>query len=142
MKFLLLGLCIVGAFFAIIFINKPDLPSPAKVQSNLQCDLNKNDCYDSSGKVSFSLTPRPVMAMVPTTLKINGLSGNFDNLNARLNGINMDMGEIRVDLEKRGDSYAGVMVISSCVVSAMQYKVELFDNDKKLNISTSFELRH
>ena len=79
--------------------------------------------------------------MAPLTLKISGLNSKYKNLNARIYGLNMDMGTIKANLENRGNLYMGTVVLSSCVVEVMNYRLELYDGDKQLGIYIDFDLK-
>ncbi|RAZ52668.1 hypothetical protein [Campylobacter hyointestinalis] len=142
MKKILL-LSFVGVTLGLVFA----FISPAKTskvaQSNITCDLNLDSCsVQKDGKtITFSFYPRPLSAMTPVTLKVEGLGGEYKNLNAQIYGINMDMGTIKAALEKRSNIYMGSIVLSSCVVTVMNYRLELYDGDKPLGIYIDFDLR-
>ena len=54
----------------------------------------------------------------------------------------MDMGTIKANLKNRGDIYAGSVVLSSCAVEVMNYRLELFERDKPLGIYIDFNLKY
>lgn len=138
-----LSAIIVGALFAFIINSYDDQTQKISADSNITCDLNTQNCNISyKGKeIRFSFYPRPLEAMVPLTLKVEGLNGQYKNLNARIYGLNMDMGTIKANLENRGNLYIGTVVLSSCVVEVMNYRLELYDRDKQLGIYIDFNLK-
>ena len=110
---------------------------------NGECDLNLQNCVVKFGEksVEISLEPKPLRSMVPLSLRINGLDGEYKNLKAHIYGLNMDMGTIKADLAKKGEIYIGNIVVSSCVTT-MKYRLELFDGEKSLGISVDFVLEN
>ena len=53
----------------------------------------------------------------------------------------MDMGTIKVALEKTQDGYAGKMVLSSCVIDVMRYRFEVLDEGRKTGLYVDFDLK-
>ena len=111
------------------------------ISSNSSCDLNKEDCavLYKGEKVSFAFAIKPIPTMMPTTLKISGLKGEFKDLSVEIYGVNMNMGRIKGKLEKRGDSFFASITLSACV-SQMHYKIELFEKGEPLGLSADFWL--
>ena len=138
-----LSAIIVGALFAFIINSDDEQTQKISADSNITCNLNTQNCNISyKGKeIGFSFYPRPLEAMVPLTLKVEGLNGQYKNLNARIYGLNMDMGTIKANLENKGNLYIGTVVLSSCVVEVMNYRLELYDEDKQLGIYIDFNLK-
>jgi len=130
----ILGIC--GAIFLRFDgENRPQISDDA----NLSCDLNKNPC-EMSG-VKFSLNSYPIEAMKPFELRISGLKGEFEDLNLRIYGLNMDMGTILSHFEKKGEIYETRAVVSVCVVKRMLYRAEIYDGKKPLGIFADFEMK-
>lgn len=107
--------------------------------SSSDCDLNKQNCsvLYKGDKITFAFATKPIVAMMPTTLKITGLKGEFSNLRVKISGVNMNMGVIEAPLEKRADAYITNITISACV-SQMRYKIELYADETPLNINAEF----
>ena len=106
-----------------------------KTQFDLSCYLNIEDCEVaySGKKVLFSFSNKPVRAMIPNTLKISNLEGNFTSLNAKIKGVNMNMGTIKANFIKNGEIYKGELIFSSCYKD-MLYEISFFDDKKPLNL--------
>ena len=109
--------------------------------NTLKCDLNKEDCtLDVNGtKISFSIYPKPIMPMVPTSIKISGLE--VKNLKAKIYSLDMNMGIFNVEFKKMGSFYVGNFTLNACSMGVMRYRLELFDDEKDLNIFIDFDLR-
>lgn len=106
-----------------------------KTQFDLSCYLNIEDCEVaySGKKVLFSFSNKPVRAMTPNTLKISNLEGNFTNLNAKIKGVNMNMGTLKTNFIKKDEIYEGELIFSSCYKD-MLYEISFFDDKKPLNL--------
>lgn len=108
----------------------------------LPCDMNEqHSCgVEFRGKtVKFSLSPKPVYTMQPTLVRIEGLEG-FKNPSLEIRGINMDMGVIKADVEKRDNAYISNIVLSACLINIMRYRFEVLENGKKSGLYIDFDL--
>lgn len=135
---------VVLIFLALFFIACDD----EKIDENylntpLKCSINKDICEkDFKGrKISFEIINRPIRFMEETKLIIKGLP-KYDNLNLKLYGLNMDMGVINAELVRldNGD-YESEFVVSTCLLSTMRYRLELFNNDKKIKLFIDFDMK-
>ncbi|MBZ7992783.1 MULTISPECIES: hypothetical protein [unclassified Campylobacter] len=135
---------VVLIFLALFFIACDD----EKIDENylntpLKCSINKDVCEkDFKGrKISFEIINRPIRFMEETKLIIKGLP-KYDNLNLKLYGLNMDMGVINAELIRldNGD-YESEFVVSTCLLSTMRYRLELFNNDKKIKLFIDFDMK-
>lgn len=135
-KILPIIIAIIAAF--VILFTQGKSTSVSKLGSHLTCHLNVEDCsYIYNDKqVDVSLSPKPLRAMVPTTLRVKNL-GEFENLSVVIKGVNMDMGEIRADFVKKGDTYEAMVMFSACV-GDMLYEGVLYSNLEPINFK--FEL--
>lgn len=135
------------ALYRFFVVSSDDPPQFAQINSTLEplpCDLNAGECNAEFKGVSvaFELTPRPVRAMQPVNLKISSMQGlNFKNPSVEAHGLNMDMGTIKVALEKTQDGYEGKMVLSSCVIDVMRYRFEVLDEGRKTGLYVDFDLK-
>ena len=108
----------------------------------LPCDMNaEHSCgVEFRGKtVKFSLSPKPVYTMQPTLVRIEGLEG-FKNPSLEIRGINMDMGVIKADVEKRDTAYISKIVLSACLINIMRYRFEVLENGKRSGLYIDFDL--
>lgn len=108
----------------------------------LPCDMNEQHSCDVEfrGKtVKFSLSPKPVYTMQPTLVRIEGLEG-FKNPSLEIRGINMDMGVIKADVEKRDNAYISNIVLSACLINIMRYRFEVLENGKRSGLYIDFDL--
>lgn len=129
----------LGATFAFL-LNANNEFKKQNSPLNIWCDLNTKDCQMDNG-VKFSFWSKPLIAMTPIILSIDGLKGDYKNLNARIYGLNMDMGTIKVNFDKKEKQYIGKLILNSCILSRMDYRLELFDGDKPINIYIDFYLK-
>ncbi|QOR00789.1 hypothetical protein [Campylobacter sp. 2014D-0216] len=108
----------------------------------LDCDLNQQSCeYNfKNQKVLISLTPKPIMALNELDLNITNL-GNYPQLNARVYGLNMYMGDIVPRFKKINNTYHAKLVLSSCTLDIMRFRIELFDNEDPLDFYFDFDVK-
>lgn len=135
---------VVLIFLALFFIACDDEKIDENyLNTSLKCSINKDICEkDFKGrKISFEIINRPIRFMEETKLIIKGLP-KYDNLNLKLYGLNMDMGVINAELIRldNGD-YESEFVVSTCLLSTMRYRLELFNNDKKIKLFIDFDMK-
>ncbi|WP_267525331.1 hypothetical protein [Campylobacter sp. MG1] len=108
----------------------------------LECDLNKSACQVNykNKKIIFEFDEKPLKILKETKVIIKNLE-KFDNLNAKLYGLNMYMGDIISEFEYINNEYVGTLVFSSCIESTMRYRFELFDGKKELGIFIDFDVK-
>lgn len=108
----------------------------------LECDLNIQACeYNFKGKtVQVFFDEKPLSSLSQTRLRIENL-GDYKDLNARIYGLNMYMGDIVPNFEKEGQSYEATIVIAACVIDIMRFRVEFFDADEPLGFYFDFDVR-
>ena len=123
-------------FDAFLFKDKDANFSPP------QCDLNARDCsYIFNGKeISISLQPKPLQAMQNLNLEIKNLA-HYDDLELRVYGLNMFMGEIKPKLIAAQNGYRAEIFLPACVLDTMLYRAEFFQKGKALGFHFDFELR-
>lgn len=128
----------VGVGLALFLSKKSENPQ-IKADFNLTCDLNTQKCDNASG-IGFEFDPRPIEAMTPFMVHISNLPSQLNEPNVRIYGLNMDMGTIKVALKPNANSYEAKVVLSTCVVSKMEYRLELYDGDKSIGEYIDFIL--
>ena len=112
-----------------LFLSKPKANPQIMADFNMTCDLNTQKCDNASG-IGFEFDPRPIEAMTPFMVHISNLPSKLNEPNARIYGLNMDMGTIKVALKPNAKGYEAKVVLSTCVMSKMEYRLELYDGDK------------
>lgn len=110
--------------------------------SSPQCDLNIQECsYDFNGKkILVSIQPKPLQAMQDLKLNIENLP-HYENLELKIYGLNMFMGEIKPKLIPTPKGYEAEILLSACTLDKMLYRAEFFQNGKTLKFHFDFELR-
>ncbi|TKX33480.1 hypothetical protein [Campylobacter taeniopygiae] len=101
---------------------------------SLNCDLNVNDCaYKLKDKqIIISLNPKPIKSLQNTKLLIKNL-GTYENLELKIYGLNMFMGEIKPKIYKINKTdYESQFILSSCSMHTMRFRAELLDNNKSI----------
>jgi len=77
--------------------------------------------------------------MQPTIVRIEGLEG-FKDPSLEIHGVNMDMGVIKAEVEKRDNAYVSNVVLSACLINIMRYRFEVLENDKRSGLYIDFDL--
>lgn len=140
---LLVSLVVIAGL--IFILNKPKVSQKRELITELtplKCDLNQTSCkVEYKGKfIEFELTPRPLKILKETKIIIKNLD-DIKDLNARLYGLNMYMGDIVNEFSKVNNEYVGEIVFSSCIEATMRYRLELFSNDKSLGLYIDFDVK-
>lgn len=140
-KIILVALVLLGLFFLIPNSNskKREL---IKELSPLACDLNQTECVvNYKGKdISFNIEPKPLKVLEESKIIIKNLD-EIKDLNARLYGLNMYMGDIVGEFERIDNEYLANIVFSTCAENTMRYRLELFSKDKSLGLFIDFDVR-
>ena len=137
--FSLLTLYIIFNFYVF----KDVKPNKENTTIPLECDLNIKDCkYKFNDKeILISLTPRPLQSLNPINLKIKNL-GDYENLKIKIYGLNMYMGEIKPKIHKINKTdYESKIILATCVLDIMRFRVELMQNDKPIGFHFDFDLK-
>lgn len=129
-------LLIVVAFFG--FMDSPKKLDTKELGSHLACHINIENCTQRFNEkdVEISMTPKPLKAMVPTTLRLKNL-GDYENLSVIIQGVNMDMGKIKSEFVKKGDIYEANVMFAACV-GDMLYQGVLYSNDRAIGFKFEF----
>ncbi|EAJ1119316.1 hypothetical protein J7D62_000400 [Campylobacter lari] len=108
----------------------------------LTCDLNTQECeYNfKDKKVLINLNPKPIATLNELDLNITNL-GEFKKLNARVYGLNMYMGDIVPQFKKINNTYHAKLVLSSCTLEVMRFRIELFDDETPLDFYFDFDVK-
>lgn len=143
-KFLLLFALIIlsGLYFYFTYENKSKKRELITELSPLKCDLNKTSCeVDFKGnKIIFDINPKPLKILEESKVIIKNLP-KYNNLNAKLYGLNMYMGDIIAEFDYKDGIYSADIVFSSCIESTMRYRFELFDGGKSLDLYIDFDVK-
>lgn len=135
---ILLLIMLLGGIF---LFNKKE--QSIDLTSDLTCHLGIQDCefnYDNK-KVKISITPKPLRAMVPTTVRVIGVKQNFKNLNVEIKGLNMNMGIIKTNFIKKGDDYEAILSFNACSTD-MVYNMKFFDDNNPIGLEAKFVMKN
>lgn len=108
-------------------------------KKELKCSINKDE-FCIKDKIKYSLKNRPIRFMQESVLFIEGLK-NYDNLNIRIYGLNMDMGVLKAQAVKKGKDYEVEFLLNFCFVKDMRYRIELFNGEKSLKKYIDFDMK-
>ena len=149
-KFLVILVLLVatlGMSAYLFFKPKAQFEEFVEIKSDLaplSCDLNaQNSCsINFKGQdIEFSLSPKPIYTMMPIAIRIYGLEKlNFKKPSLEIHGVNMDMGVIKAEVEKRDNAYVSNVVLSACLINIMRYRFEVLENGKKSGLYIDFDL--
>ena len=122
-------------FYKKLGINNEDLV--------FYCDLSSNDCsfLINDKNISIKSSAKPILPMNEFQIFIENL-GDYKDLKAKLFGLNMYMGDILLKFEKIGENlYKSDVVISSCPLDIMRYRLSLLEGERALNLAFDFEVK-
>lgn len=144
-KIFILLFVIIFIAIVIIFYPKQNFKKRELITelTPLECNLNKEHCFleFNNKKIEIYFQKQPLEIMVENTLHIKNL-GKIDNLNARFYGLNMYMGDIVEEFSsKNNKDYYADLVFSACAENIMRYRLELFSEEKSLNLYIDFDVK-
>lgn len=130
-------------FLMLFFVACNDEVSEEYLKTPLKCSINQEICTKKykNNEVIFEIENRPIRFMSESKLIIKGLP-KYDNLSLKLYGLNMDMGIIEANFTRleNGD-YESEFIVSTCMLSTMRYRLELFENSKKIGLFIDFDMK-
>lgn len=142
--FILVFACVIVILYIIFYTTKHSQKViKADFSTPLTCDLNIKDCKYSfnNREVLISLNPKPLQSLDVTNLKIVNL-GDYNNLGIKIYGLNMYMGEIKPKIHRLNSTdYESKIVLATCVLDTMRFRVEFMDNNKPIGFYFDFELK-
>lgn len=115
-----------------------------------QCMLNKGVCklalpkrshaQEQDQNIEIEATPRDIYALESVVFKVRGATSR--ELEGRIYGLNMDMGEVSVHFRRLEDgSFEGKATMSSCTEEVMEYRMALFDEHGMLEKGVDFDAK-
>ncbi|OCX43482.1 hypothetical protein A7X81_00815 [Campylobacter ornithocola] len=133
---------ICGAYFYTNSSNNEKKRELITTLTPLACDLNIQECeyIFKNKKVLVNLNPKPIITLNELDLNITNL-GDFKKLNARVYGLNMYMGDIVPQFKKINNTYHAKLVLSSCTLDTMRFRIELFDDETPLDFYFDFDVK-
>lgn len=148
LKLVFFALVLMGGFLLFKhYENTQNKGERASIKSEdlkpLACDLNQKACeYEFAGRrVSVEFKTKPLRILDENKLVIKNL-GDMKDLNARIYALNMYMGEIIPKFKKLSQNdYEANIVISTCILDTMRYRIEFFEGEKPLNFYFDFDVK-
>ncbi len=134
----LLGIVVVCAILAAIIVQNY---AKTRLDSRI-CLLNESTCviYLHDKSIEIQAIPQNIKPLEPITIRVQG--EKFTKLEAKIYGINMDMGIIHTAFKPVSqDTYEVAIVMSACTMDTMQYQLELYDNGINLNAAIGFDIK-
>lgn len=115
-----------------------------------QCMLNSGICklalpkrshaQEQDQNIEIEASPRDIYALESVVFKVRGATSR--ELEGRIYGLNMDMGEISVHFRRLEDgSFEGKATMSSCTEEVMEYRMALFDEHGMLEKGVDFDAK-
>lgn len=105
------------------------------------CDLNRGVCtavLPQGGKVSLSLTPRPIPMVAPLRVEVV-LPAPYERVEVDFAGVDMNMGLNRPRLEALGDGrYQGEATLPVCVSGKMDWQATLLLEQGRQRVAIPF----
>jgi hypothetical protein len=112
------------------------------------CDLHHAPCtapLPEGGKITFSLTPRPIPVTAPLEMRVDLDGASADKVAVDFAGVSMNMGFNRPALASVGTSrFAGQATLPVCVTGRMlwQATVLIETGRKRIAVPFRFEAGH
>lgn len=148
-KFVLLifALCvgiICGILAWQLHINIQSDSSPESSLDSHHCVLNENGvCEVEYNNQTFQIqaSPFPIVALKPTIWTLSNLNLNTPTINAKIYGINMDMGTTQIQFRKTPhNTYEAKVFLGACVLESMEYRLSF--EGRLLGISADFYVKN
>lgn len=96
------------------------------------CELARGACtatFADGSTVTLEVQPRDVVATEPATFSVL-VTGAGGATGLELQGIDMNMGLIRLPLEQRGDAYVATSPLPACTLHRMAWRVDVLLPDR------------
>lgn len=140
--FALFGFGFYLAFERGFFANFSFFGFGDKKISPLICDLNEKDCeFDFKGKKIFvEFGPKALQALEISKLRVFGLD-EFDELELKIYGLNMYMGDIWPRLVKNDGVFEADVLLGACVLELMRFRAEFLQNGEPIGFYFDFDLK-
>lgn len=124
---LLLGLGFVAYYKSQ---SNKELVISAQAQVEDSCNLNKQVCYSSIpniGKISFSITPKPIPLVSELSLTVTSDIKNIKQVIVDFKGIDMQMGPNKVVLkEVTSTQFTGKGMLPVCIRYSMNWLASVY----------------
>lgn len=115
-------------------------PPPASSAAS-SCDLNHASCEVPTnwGTATVTLSPKPVPVLQPITVELHLASPAPVEVQASLNGVDMDMGPNITRLQRAGANlWHGQMTVPICLTGTMRWQLSIDLRDGARNESVAF----
>jgi len=133
-----LGVWFLTALLVLLLWLFPDAISRLRqlsapyAQAPETCELAQGACtatFADGGTVTLDVEPRDVVATEPATFRVR-VAGEGAPTLLELQGIDMNMGLIRIPLARQGDVYVATSPLPACTLHRMAWRVDVLLPDR------------
>lgn len=127
-----------------VYLSLDDRDVDATAAPDAACNLHHGPChaiFPQGGKVSLSITPRPITALKPLRIRVQTQGIDAQSIKVDFRGVNMNMGYNRPQLKQvAAGQYAGNWVLASCGLERMIWEATVIIETPGQKLAAPFPL--